>query len=89
MSYPRVPVIRTPDWERRAAEAVNHALTLTDAPEIAAADIADVGSTINTRGKFAGRLVWDATNTRMMRASGRDAGDAWSVIDGSASVTPA
>ena len=87
MSYPRVPVIKTGDWERRAADAINHALDITDPPEVT--DIADIAAVINTRGKFAGRLAWDATNNRMMRASGRGAGDVWHVIDGSATVTPA
>jgi hypothetical protein len=58
-------------------------------PTDTAANIAAVGNAINTTGKYAGKLVWDTTNTRMMRASGSAAADPWVVIDGSASVTPA
>jgi hypothetical protein len=56
--------------------------------EDTAANIAAVGNAINTANKYAGKLVWDTTNTRMMRASGSAAADPWVVIDGSASVTP-
>jgi hypothetical protein len=56
--------------------------------EDTAANIAAVGNAINTAGKYKGKLVWDTTNTRMMRASGSAAADPWVVIDGSASVTP-
>lgn len=62
---------------------------LTQPEEVAAADIAAVGNAINTAGKFTGKLVWDSTNNRMMRASGSSAASVWWVIDGSASVTPA
>jgi hypothetical protein len=53
-----------------------------------AAEIVAIGNSVNTSGKYAGRLVWDTTNNRMMRASGSTAGSVWWVIDGSASVTP-
>lgn len=56
--------------------------------EATAAAIAAVGNAVNTAGKFAGLLVWDTTNNRMMRARGGIAADPWDVIDGSASVTP-
>jgi hypothetical protein len=62
---------------------------LTQPEEVAAADIAAVANAINTAGKFTGKLVWDSTNNRMMRASGSAAASAWYVIDGSTSVTPA
>jgi len=58
-------------------------------PVASATDIAAVGATINTAGKFVGRLVWDSTNNRMLRASGTAAADPWHVVDGSATVTPA
>jgi hypothetical protein len=58
-------------------------------PVASATDIAAVGATINTAGKFVGRLVWDSTNNRMLRASGTAAVDPWHVVDGSATVTPA
>lgn len=54
-----------------------------------AADIAAIGNVINTRGKYAGRAVYDTTNNRLMVASGSNTNSAWYVSDGSASVTPA
>lgn len=56
--------------------------------EDTAANIANIGATINTSNKYSGKKCWDTTNNRLMRASGSAAGDAWYVIDGSASVTP-
>lgn len=53
-----------------------------------AADIASAAATINTNLKYEGRLVWDSTNNRMMRASGRATTSAWFIVDGSGSVTP-
>ena len=61
-------------------EAVNTAAT--------AADIASAASAINTNLKYEGRLVWDSTNNRMLRASGRGTTSAWYIVDGSGSVTP-
>lgn len=57
-------------------------------PVASATDIASIAATINTAGKFVGRLVWDSTNNRMLRASGTAAADPWHVVDGSATVTP-
>lgn len=54
-----------------------------------AASIAAVGNAINTTGKFAGLIVRDTTNNRLMVARGSAAADPWDVVDGSASVTPA
>jgi parallel beta-helix repeat protein len=54
-----------------------------------AANIASVAATINTANKYANKLAWDATNNRMLRASGSAAADPWHVVDGSATVTPA
>lgn len=54
-----------------------------------AASIAAIGNAINTTGKRLGKVVWDSTNNRAMRASGTTAGSAWHVLDGSATVTPA
>jgi polygalacturonase len=53
-----------------------------------ATSIANIGNAINTTDKFAGKLVWDTTNNRMVRANGATAADVWHVIDGSATVTP-
>ena len=61
----------------------------SDHLSLTSAQIASVSHTVNTTGKFAGLIVWDRTNNRMMRASGSSAADPWHVIDGSASVTPA
>ena len=53
-----------------------------------AAAIAAIGNAINTTNKVAGKVVWDTTNNRNMRASGSAAADVWWVVDGSTSVTP-
>lgn len=53
-----------------------------------AVNIASAVAVINTSQKVAGKLIWDTTNTRLMRASGPLAADPWVVVDGSASVTP-
>lgn len=55
-----------------------------------AANIASAAATVNTSPmfKYAGSLVWDSTNTRMMRADGGNTTSIWRVVDGSASVTP-
>lgn len=50
--------------------------------------IADVDNLINTRGKAAGKIVYDTVNHRLMVANGAAAVDLWYVADGSASVTP-
>ncbi|MEX0409088.1 DUF2793 domain-containing protein [Aquibium sp. LZ166] len=57
--------------------------------EFSAASIASIGHAVNTTGKLRGLIVWDTTNNRALRASGTAAGDAWQVLDGSATVTPA
>lgn len=63
---------------------------LRNAPEVeTAANIADVGSSINTINKYQGRQVLDTTNDRLMIASGEGATDDWLICDGSGSVTPA
>jgi len=51
--------------------------------------IASISHSVNTTGKFAGLMVWDRTNNRMMRASGSASTDPWYVIDGSENVVPA
>jgi hypothetical protein len=53
-----------------------------------AAQIAAAAGNPNLGDKFTGRMVWDSTNNRMMRARGAAAADPWDVVDGSASVTP-
>jgi parallel beta-helix repeat protein len=54
-----------------------------------ATQIADKTNDINTKGKYAGRIVYDTTNNRLMVASGTTDVSNWHVADGSASVTPA
>lgn len=54
-----------------------------------AAAIAAVGNAINTADKRAGKVIWDSTNNRAMRASGTAAASPWHVLDGSVTVTPA
>lgn len=51
-------------------------------------NIADASADINTIDKYTGKLVWDTTNNRLMRASGSSNTSAWYVVDGSTSVTP-
>lgn len=58
-------------------------------PSYTAANIADVTHAVNTTGKRAGRIAYDTTNTRVMIANGALAASTWSVVDGSATVTPA
>ncbi len=57
--------------------------------EVTAANIAAIANAINTTDKRKGKIVWDTTNNRAMRASGTTAASPWHVIDGSATVTPA
>ncbi len=57
--------------------------------EDSAANIASAAATINTADKYIGKLVWDNTNNRLMRASNSTTTAAWWVVDGSTSVTPA
>lgn len=58
-------------------------------PAETAANIAAVGNAINTADKYAGKLVRDTTNNRLMVARGSAAADPWDVADGSVTVTPA
>jgi len=54
-----------------------------------AANIAAIGNAINTTDKRLGKVIWDSTNNRAMRASGTTAASPWHVLDGSVTVTPA
>ena len=54
-----------------------------------ATNIADVAAAINTTNKATGKMVWDTTNNRLLRASGSAAASDWHVVDGSVTVTPA
>jgi hypothetical protein len=53
-----------------------------------AANIVSISAAINTTNKYEGKLIWDSTNNRMMRAAGSGANAVWWVVDGSTSVTP-
>ena len=55
---------------------------------VSAANIANKAASINTTSKYEGKLVWDTTNNRMMRANGATDVSPWYVVDGSTSVTP-
>ena len=54
-----------------------------------AADIASKTASINTSDKYTGKLVWDTTNNRLLRAGGATDVSPWYVVDGSVTVTPA
>jgi hypothetical protein len=56
---------------------------------VAATDIAAIANAINTTGKAAGRMIWDATNTKIKVATGSAAADTWVDADGTNAVTPA
>jgi hypothetical protein len=58
-------------------------------PSETATNIADKTASINTTGKYAGLIIWDTTNHRLMRAEGATNVSVWWVVDGSTSVTPA
>lgn len=57
-------------------------------PEATAAQIAALASDINTKGKYAGKVVFDTTNIRLMVAAGAAASATWRVCDNSATVNP-
>lgn len=61
---------------------------LIDTPTATASAIADKTSTVNTNGKYAGLIVWDSTNKRLMRAAGATDVDDWDCVAGTPSVTP-
>lgn len=62
---------------------------LIDTPSVAATAIADKTSSVNTQGKYAGLIVWDTTNKRLMRSSGSTDTSNWDCVAGTPSVTPA
>lgn len=53
-----------------------------------AAELGDGMDAINTIGKTAGKLVWDSTNNRVMRAAGSAVTSPWEAANGSGSITP-
>lgn len=57
--------------------------------DVDAASIANKAASINTSEKYTGKMVWDITNNRAMRALGAADVSGWRVIDGSLTVTPA
>ena len=61
---------------------------LVNTPSATAAAIADKPNAINTTGKYAGLMVWDITNKRLMRASGSTDISDWDCVAGTPSVTP-
>lgn len=61
---------------------------LSGHPSASAANLANASHAINTANKYANKLCWDTTNTRMLRASGVLATDPWISLDASISITP-
>lgn len=57
--------------------------------EVAATSLASIGLSVNTADKRKGKIVWDVTNRRSMRARGPLAADPWDCVDGSVTITPA
>ena len=52
------------------------------------AELADATDEINTKDKFAGRLVWDSTLGQPVWADGATATSTWSLATGVVSTTP-
>lgn len=79
-------------WVMRAIDEIQKASQYPEAPgpveSVPDTAIADIDNLINTRGKAAGKIVYDNVNHRLMVADGAAAADLWYVADGSASVTP-
>lgn len=69
------------DWiEHGSPAAIYEAASL--------AELSSLSSRVNTTGKFIGKLIWDSTSKRMLRAEGAVATSVWAVVDGSATVAP-
>lgn len=66
-----------------------YTMVLGQADAFSAANIAAIGHAVNTSGKFAGRIVFDTTNNRYMRATGATAASPWRTLEGVTAVTPA
>lgn len=58
------------------------------APQATSTEIASSSSDINQKNKYAGKIIFDSTNIRLMVAAGGAATSPWRVCDNSASVTP-
>jgi hypothetical protein len=52
------------------------------------AQLADIADLINTKDKYAGRMVWDSTLGQPVWADGAAAGDTWSLATGVVAHTP-
>lgn len=50
--------------------------------------IVKLSAAINAYDKYAGKLIWDATNKRSLRARGPNPADPWDVTGGGGAVTP-
>src|SRR5690606_5254907 len=55
---------------------------------VTATNIADATHAVNTDGKLQGKRAFDTSNSRLMIALGASSTSAWSIADGSTSVTP-
>jgi hypothetical protein len=74
------------EWGEFLRRFVHFLRTSTDTET--AANIASIAADINIAGKYTGKLVWDTTNERMLRAAGSATNSEWQVVDGSVQVTP-
>ena len=77
ISHPKGLVTTTGNWD---VDGVGRA---------SSADVADKTSPINTKNKYAGRMCYDTSNTRLMIAQGSTDVSTWKVADNGATVTPA
>lgn len=66
----------------------NVSWALLNTASVAATAIASKTDAVNTTNKYAGLMVWDSTNKRLMRASGSTDVSPWDCVDGSVTVTP-
>ena len=71
------------------ADGTLSAMLPTTALQYTAANIAAVAHAVNTTGKFAGKIVFDTTNFRFMRATAGLAASPWRDLIGTNAVTPA
>nr|WP_162623841.1 hypothetical protein [Paracoccus saliphilus] len=58
-------------------------------PSFGATALASATSGVNTNHKVAGKAIWDATNGRVLVASGADPTSPWALTTGQVAITPA
>ncbi len=52
------------------------------------ANITNLTHAVNTQGKYLGRVVWDITNSRMLRAAGQNPNNGWHALNDGTLVLP-